>query len=163
MSKRRRPVRRYRSAIPLAGASIGAFGFFFLGIGMVIDGVHAGIGEAVVGAVVVAVAGMLSGLVATTFAELTPTGLTYRYNFRRKTIPWAAIDSFRSARGPGTGPWSGLVIERRGSGPVLVGSIVGTKQYVRRVIEEIEVFRAQISPAAVHERDQQPPDCCGKG
>jgi hypothetical protein len=150
--------RRYRSVIPLTGGSIGAFGFFFLGIGMVIDGVHAGIGETVVGAFVVAIAGMLAALVASTFAELTPTGLAYRYNFRHKTIPWASIESFRIARGPGTGPWSSLVIELRGNGPVLVGSIVGTNRYVRRVIEEIEAFRAQIRPAAGHEHDQQSPD-----
>src|SRR5258706_9456956 len=150
--------RRYRSVIPLTGGSIGAFGFFVRGIGMVIQGIRADIGATVVGAFVVAIAGMLAALVKTTYADLTPTGLAYRYNFRRKTIPWDSIESFRIARCPGTGPWSGLVIELRGNGPVLVGSIVGTKQYVRRVIEEIEAFRAQIRPAAVHEHDQQSPE-----
>jgi len=73
--------RRYRSVIPLTGGSIGAFGFFVLGIGMVIHGIRADIGATVVGAFVVAIAGMLAALVKTTYADLTPTGLAYRYNF----------------------------------------------------------------------------------
>lgn len=63
-----------------------------------------------------AMAGMAAAAVATTFAEVTPAGLVYRYNFRRKMIPWASIESFRIARGPGTGLWSALVVELRGTG-----------------------------------------------
>lgn len=150
--------RRYRSAIPMAGGSIGAFGFFLLGIFMVIDGFHAGVGETVVGAFVLAVAGLIAGGVVTTFAELTQTGLAYRYNFRRKTIPWASIESFRIGRGQGTGAWSSLVVELRGNGPVMVRSIVGTKRYVGRVIDEIDEFRAQTGADAVRDHYQDAPD-----
>ena len=149
---------RYRSAIPMTGGSIGAFGFFFLGIFMVVDGFRAGVGETVVGASVVAVAGLIAGGVATTFAELTPTGLAYRYNFRRKMIPWASVESFRVARGQATGAWYSLVVELRGNGPLMVRSIVGTKRYVVRVIGEIEEFRAQIGPDPVPQHRQQAPD-----
>jgi hypothetical protein len=70
--------RRYRSAIPLTGGLVGSFAFFLLGIAMLINGVETAIGETVVGGFVVAIAGMVAGLVATAFAELTPTGLAYR-------------------------------------------------------------------------------------
>ena len=151
------PERRFRSVIPLTGGSIGAFIFFVVGIVSIVYGLREDIGAAVVGAFIVALAGMGAAGVATTFAALTPQGLAYRYNFRRKMIPWASIESFRIARGPGTGPWSSLVVDLRGNGPVLVRSIVGTKRHVRRVIEEIEEFRSQIRPA-VHEHDQQSPE-----
>lgn len=41
--------RRFRSVIPLTGGSIGAFGFFVLGIVSVIEGVREDIGAAVSG------------------------------------------------------------------------------------------------------------------
>jgi hypothetical protein len=43
---------------------------------MVIDGSHAGIGESLVGGFVVVFACMLAGLVFTSYAELTPAGLS---------------------------------------------------------------------------------------
>jgi apolipoprotein N-acyltransferase len=145
------------------GGSIGGLGFFFIGMSMIFDGVvHAGIGEVAVGAFAVAVAVILVVGIAVTFAELTPAGLAYRYNFRYKMIPWAAIESFRIARGPGTGPWLSLVVELQNDGPVLVGSVVGTRRYVARVIREIEAFRARPDFPASSECDQQSPDS-GRG
>jgi hypothetical protein len=139
--------RRYRSAIPLTGGSIGAFGFFVIGISMVFSGLGQDIGETVIGVPVVALAGFLGFGVATTVTELTPAALTFRYNLRRKTIPWASVEAFRVARGRGTGLWWSLMVEVRGSEPVLVGSVVGTERYVRRVIDEMEEFRAaQLGP-----------------
>lgn len=100
-------ARRYRSAIPLTGGSVGAVGFFLLGADMVVYGSGADVGATAVGVFVMAIAGVAAALVGTTFAELTPAGLVYRFNFRRRMIPWASIESFRVSRGPGTGPWSG--------------------------------------------------------
>jgi hypothetical protein len=136
------PGRRYRSAIPLTGGWIGACGFFLLGVGMVIDGFHSGIGEVFVGVFIIAIACILGGLAATTLAELTPTGLVYRYNFRRRTIPWSSIESIRAGRAPGPGPWRTLVIDLKGRGSVQVGSITGTRGFVQRTIDEFETFRA---------------------
>lgn len=157
MTKSQNPgvARRYRSAIPLTGGSAGAFVFFVLGIDMVIYGSRSDVGATVVGAFAMAIAGLAAALVATTLAELTPAGLAYRFNFRHRMIPWASIESFRIDRGPGTGPWWGLVVERRWDRPVLVGSIVGSRRYVARVIADIEAYRAQLDPAAGHGRDQQ--------
>lgn len=140
--------RRYRSAIPLTGGSAGVLVFLGLGIGMVVDGYHSGIGQSVVGGLVSVFGCMLAVQIFTSYVELTPAGLTYRFNFRRKVIPWASIDSLRVSRGPGTGPWSGLVVERRWDKPILVGSIVGTRRYVGRIIAEIDTYRAQLDPAA---------------
>jgi hypothetical protein len=88
-------------------------------------------------------AGFLGFGVVTTVTEMTRAGLTFRYNLRRKTIPWASVEAFRVARGRGTGLWWSLMVEVRGSEPVLVGSVVGTQRYVRRVIAEMEEFRAK--------------------
>jgi hypothetical protein len=148
-------ARRYRSVIPLTVWSVGAFVFLVLGIGMVVDGFHAGLGESVVGGLAVVFACIAVGYVFTSYAELTPAGLAYRFNFRRKMIPWASIESFRASRGPGTGVLLDLMVERRCDRPVLVRSIAGTRRYVERVIADIEAYRAQLGPAAVHGRDQQ--------
>jgi hypothetical protein len=145
-------VQRYRAAIPLTGGSVGALVMLGLGVGMVVDGFHSGIGESVIGGLVIVFACVLAGHVFTSYAELTPGGLAYRFNFRRRIIPWASIESFRAARGPGTGPWPGLVVERRWDRPLLVGSIVGTRRYVDRVIAEIEAYRTHVAPTAADER-----------
>ena len=94
-------------------------------------------------------AGALAAAVSTNAAELTAAGLAYRFNFRRKLIPWTSIESFRIARGPGTGPWSGLVVQLSDGNSVLVSSVVGTKRYVEHVIAETEAFRMHLEPAVV--------------
>jgi hypothetical protein len=145
--------KRYRSAFPATGGSIGAFVFLIVGVGMVVDGLHSGIAESIIGGLAVVLAFLLTGQVLTSYAAITPAGLAYRFNFRRKLIPWTSIESLRAARGPGTGVWAGLVVERRWDRPVLVGSVVGTRRHVEQIIADIEGYRARLDPAPSNLRD----------
>lgn len=138
---------RFRSTVPLLGGSVGAFGFCLLGIATVIPEPKADLGQIIVGAFSIAFAVLLAAGVGTSFAELTPKGLTYRYNFRRRTIRWASIESLRVAPAPGPGLWSNLVIDLHPTGQRRVGSITGTRKFVQRVVDECERYRAHFAEA----------------
>jgi hypothetical protein len=146
-------ARRYRSAIPVTvGWVVGLF-VLLLGLDMVIYGARAGGGATGVGVVVMVGACVVVGDAVASYAELTPAGLAYRYTFRRKVIPWDCLESLHIGRGPGISVLSGLWVDVRGGGPVLVGSIAGTRRYVGRVISDIEAYRRHVQLTVAGELD----------
>jgi len=101
-----------------------------------------------VGGVVVAVLAFIVGCVGaalrlTTDVTLTPAGISYRSNFRRRAIPWASVESFRVGPAPGWGSWSCVVVEVRQGGGVRVPA-VGSKRYVERIMGEFEAYRVAL-------------------
>jgi Bacterial PH domain len=140
-------VRKYRSLPPLVGGLVGFAGFLLLGVSMLTVAPSGDAGDRVIGACLIVVACLLGAMAVTASAVLTPEGITYRHNFRRKSIAWESIVSLGAFPMPGLGPWFNVVVELRPSGRTRIASIVGTGRQVRRVISEWETFRAQFSSA----------------
>lgn len=134
---------RFRSTIQLTGMLSGGFIFLIIGLSGLVVGHQ-------VGNFVVAVIGVLPGALfvlaaLTSYAVSSSVGVEYRYNFRRRVIPWNSIQSFRVARAPGLGPWSILIIDVKWHESVRVGSITGTRKFVQRVIDEFDSVRSEVS------------------
>jgi Bacterial PH domain len=140
-------VRKYRSLPPLVGGLVGFVGFLLLGVSMLAFAPSGDVGDRVFGACFIVLAGWGGGLAVTNGVVLSPLGVTYRYNFRRKTIAWESVASLDTRPMPGLVPWFNVVVELQPSGRARIASIVGTRRQVRRVISEWEVFRAQFSSA----------------
>jgi hypothetical protein len=77
----------------------------------------------------------------TTYVTLTPAEISYRSNFRRRTIAWPEAESFRVGRASGFGNWSCVVVDVRGRGGVRI-PIAGSRPSVERIIGEIHAYRA---------------------
>jgi hypothetical protein len=135
-------TRRFRSTIPLVGGSTGALLFFLLGIATVTTGLNVP-GQIFAGAFIAAIGILIAAGVGTSLADLTPTGLSYRFNFRLRTIPWASIESLRIAPALGLNPWYILVVDLKRLDSVRVGSITGTRRFVQQVIDECERYRSR--------------------
>ncbi len=112
---------------------------------MVASGV---IGTVVAGALVAVIGCAIAASALSSVAELTPAGLAYRHNLRRRVIPWASIEGLQVGRAPGVAPWSTLMVERRFDRPVRVASIVGRRRFVEQVIADIDAFRAEQGSAS---------------
>jgi len=74
---------------------------------------------------------------------LTPAEISYRYNFRRRAIPWTSVESFRVGSAPGSGSWPCVVVDVRPTGSARL-PVAGTQRYVRRMIAEFEAYRAAL-------------------
>jgi hypothetical protein len=140
-------VRKYRSPIPLVGGLVVSVGFLLLGIDMLLAAPSGDVGDRVFGAIFIVFACLGVGVVISNGVVLTSAGITCRHEFRRKTIAWEAVTSFRVSPMPGIVPWSTMVVDLQPSGVVRIASIVGTRRYVRQVMSEFEAFRVQYSAA----------------
>lgn len=135
--------RRYRvPASQLVPWLIVSSVFVLIGLSVLSQPLH----QVGIGGVVVAVLAFVMGcagaaLRLTTDVTLTPTDISYRYNFRRRAIPWTLVESFRVEPAPGWGSWSCIVVDVRQRGGVRV-PVVGSKRYVQQVIAEFEAYRA---------------------
>jgi hypothetical protein len=149
-------VRRYRAtAIQLTGGLIGSFLLLVVGLSTLAGPGRTGAGGIVIGILVAALACTLAASVITNMVTLTPDGITWRHNLRRKKIPWASVESFRVSRAPGMGNWSCLTADLKWQGSVQIKAIAGTRRYVELTLSEFEAFRAQLSPAAQPEGDSR--------
>jgi len=86
----------------------------------------------------------VGGISITNVATLTPEGITYRYNFRRKTIPWEAVDSFKISASPANPIWSTVQVELRPVGHQHIKCLFGGKRYIRRIITELEAYHRHL-------------------
>lgn len=113
-----------------------------IGLGVATQPLHrAGAGGVIVGVVVGGIGCAGAALRLTTDVTLTPLAISYRYNFRRRAIPWASVESFRVGAASGRGGWSCVVVNTRLGDNVRL-PVAGTKRYVRRIIGELEAYRA---------------------
>jgi uncharacterized membrane protein YedE/YeeE len=143
-------TRRYRvPAGQLVPALLGAAIFLLIALG----GLSQPWRQVGIGGVIVAVlaggAGCLAAALAlTTQTTLTPAEISYRSNFRSRTIPWASATSFRVGRARSWGNWSCVVVDVSGRGDVRI-PITGSRSYVERVIGELEAYRAGLGTVTV--------------
>lgn len=138
-------ARKYRSPMPLSAGLVGSVVFFVIGASMLADERDAGgVSALVAGSLLIALACAAGGASITNVVVLTPEGITWRYNFRRKTIPWETVESFRVSPAPGMA-WSSVTVELRPLGKARISSITGTRRYIRRVIAEFEAYRAHLA------------------
>jgi hypothetical protein len=110
-----------------------------------------GVSGAVVAAIVILISCLMAGVIISNVVVLAPSGLTYHQGFKAKLIEWESVESFEAARLPGLLPWSVLVVEIRPLGAVRIKNISGSSRYVRRIVAELESYRAQMSAASGEE------------
>lgn len=134
--------RRYRvPASQLVPWLIVSAGFIMIGLSVLTQPLHqVGPGGVVAAAVALAVGCVGAALRLTVDVTLTPAGISYRYNFRRRAIPWASIDSFRIAPAPGWGSWWCIAVDVQQRGDIRI-PVAGSRRYVQRVISELEAYR----------------------
>jgi hypothetical protein len=69
--------------------------------------------------------------------------MSYRYNFRRRAIPWALVEGFRVGPASGLGSWSCVMVNLRLRGGVRL-LIAGTRRSVSQVVAQYEAaYRAE--------------------
>ena len=83
---------------------------------------------------------------------LTPVEISYRYNFRRRTIPWASVEAFRVGRTLQRVSWPCVVVHVRSGGRVRL-PLAGRRRYVIRMIAEFETYRAQLGAQMLNTKD----------
>jgi hypothetical protein len=123
--------------------------FILIGVSIATQPLHeAGVGGVIFGVLVIALGCVGAALRLTTDVALTPTEISYRTNFLRRTVPWISVESFRVGRASGWGSWSCVVVEVRQRGSVRI-PIAGSRDYVERVLGELEAYRAGLGTAGV--------------
>lgn len=138
-------IRRYRVPVTqLVPWLICSAVFVLIGLGVATQPLHAaGVGGVIVGILVAAFGCVGAALRLTTYVALMPTEISYRLNFRRKTIPWASVESLRIGHAPGLGSWSCIVVNMKHGGGLRL-PVVGSRHYVERVLGEFEAYRAEL-------------------
>jgi hypothetical protein len=149
-------TRKYRSRMPFVGQLIIGIATVLLGMASADPNVHASVADHVVGAMLIAAGGALVGLASTNGAVLTPAGITYRSNFRRRTIPWDAVKSFEVAPFPENTLWSTVRVQLRPSGHAYTRGVWGTKRYARQLVAEFSAYRAEIDIAGWEDNEPAP-------
>jgi hypothetical protein len=133
-------VKTYRSTLPIVGGSVGFIGFLGLGLSMIISAKEVGASGVIIGVFLLICAVVFAVAVLSNGVHVTSEGIAYRYNLRRKIIPWSAVKSFEVGRARGLGSWSSLAVNCS-SGRALISSIVGTKAYVEKIAAELRSFQ----------------------
>lgn len=65
-----------------------------------------------------------------------------RQTFRRTTIPWDAVESFKVAPVPRNRAWRTIEVELRPLGHAYLSTVAGSARYIQRIIAEFEEYRA---------------------
>lgn len=138
-----RVSRRYRAPVSqLVAWLVCSAVFILIGLSVLTQPLHrVGVGGVIVAVLAFAVGCLGAALRLTTAVTLTPVEISYRYNFRRRAIPWASVESFRVGPAPGWGSWSCVVADVTGRGGVRI-PLVGSRRYVQRIMGELEAYRA---------------------
>lgn len=141
------PLKVYRAQLPSTlFAGLCALVFFILGLSMMLDERESGgASSVVVGALVLLLSLWLGVILTTSRLTVTPAGLVYTRNLRRRTIGWSQIRSFGVGRLRSASPWAGLVINLD-SGPVMVYCVAGTGRYVARAADELRELQRTYAP-----------------
>jgi hypothetical protein len=130
-------LRVYRaSLVGMAIAVPACLVFFLVGLTMVIDEGQVGVSGLIVGAWALLFSIWFGLVLATNRLIVTPAGLVYRNNLRRRFISWSQVRSFEVGRARSLLPWGGLVV-RLEVGSVTVACVSGTKRFVARSADEL--------------------------
>jgi hypothetical protein len=132
--------RRYRVPAGQLVVTLMASGVFVLiGVSMLAQPRGTGPGGAAVAVLCVVIGCAVVVLRLTTDVTVTPAGISYRANFRRRAIPWASVGSL--GVGPAPRGWKCIVVGVNQAGEVRI-PVAGSRRYVQRVLGEIEAYRA---------------------
>lgn len=116
--------------------------FVLIGLSLLTQPLHrVGVGDVIVAVLTAGVGCTGAALRLTVDVTLMPEGISYRYNFRRRAIPWGSVEWFRVGSAPGWGSWSCVVVGLRMGESVRL-PIAGTRRYVLRIVAEFEAYRA---------------------
>jgi hypothetical protein len=138
--------RVYRAQlVSVAGAALGCLAFFLVGLGGLVDEPQSGVSGIIVGALALLFSLWLGAVLATNRLIVTPAGLVYWNNLRRRFINWPQIRSFEVGRARSPLPWPGLVV-RLEAGSVTVACVTGTRQFVARAADELRGLQREHAP-----------------
>jgi hypothetical protein len=120
--------------------------YFILGLSMLLDERESGgVSSVVIGTLVLLVSLWLAVTLTTSRLIVTPAGLVYSRNLRRRTIGWSQIRSFGVGRSRSPSPWAALIINLD-SGRVMVYCVTGTGRYVARAADELRQLQHTYAP-----------------
>lgn len=137
-------VRRYRSRLPFAIGLFGAALPLLVGIAMAVPTSTSNVAEHVIGGFGIVVACCVGALAWTNGVWLTPEGIVKRQTFKRTTIPWATVGSFKVAPVPRNQLWRTIQVELRPLGYSYLTTVAGSERYIQRLIAEFEEYRAEL-------------------
>lgn len=140
-------VRKYRSRVPFAMGLSAAIGFLLTGVAMIVPALGTDVAEHVIGGFLIAAACWGGGISWTNGVMLTREGIVGRQTYRRTTIPWDAVGSFKVAPVPRHQAWRTVRVELRPLGHAYL-PVAGSRRYILRVIAEFEAYRAQLGDVA---------------
>jgi hypothetical protein len=118
--------------------------FGLVGIATAIPGPGKDIAENALGGIAIVLGIALGAVALTNNVTLSPAGISYRSNFRLRTLQWDIVDAFRVSRFPGNALWWTVRVELRPSGYAYTRGVWGTKRYAQRLQAEFETYRAQL-------------------
>ncbi len=125
--------------------------FFVLGV----DGVTIGARQPYPAlGVAVGVFGLLFSLslgtaLATNRLIVTPAGLVYCNNLRRRAISWTDVQSVRVGASRGRMRWPAVVICRNDGSALVTNLASFTRTYPARIADELTAWQRQLAPAAL--------------
>lgn len=142
MSVTRSKLRVYRSRVSLVLMLV--ISTVLLLVGLSILTVDSGTGNLVFGSLWLVFSVALGSLALTERLVVSDWGLEFRHNFRTKSIPWSAINTFGVGKSRSLIHWPCLVINSS-DGYVMVGSLSGSNSFVKQIASELESKKREIS------------------
>lgn len=115
--------------------------------------------NAVIGTLTILLSLWLAAAVAPNRLIVTPAGLAYRSNLRRRFIGWSEVKSFgvgRSRTGGFAGgwvPWPTLVIHRTDGSVLDTHLAFFTARHPARIVGELATWQRQLAPSALADGD----------
>jgi len=102
------------------------------------------VAQHVIGGFAIAIACWVGGLAWTNGVWLTPEGIVKRQSFRRTTVAWDAVGSFKVAPVPRNQLWRTIQVELRPLGHSYLTTVAGSERYIQRLIAEFGEYRAEL-------------------
>jgi hypothetical protein len=134
--------------------------FFIIGVGTTAMAAHSYPAmNAVIGTLTILLSLWLAAGVTTNRLIVTPAGLAYRSNLRRRFIGWSEVKSFgvgRSRTGGFTGgwvPWPTLVINRNDGSVLDTRLAFFTARHPSRIADELATWHRQLAPSVLADGD----------
>jgi hypothetical protein len=141
------PLKVYRpKPLSMLFGGLCALGFFIIGLSMLLDERESGgVSSVVIGTLVLLLSLWCAVTLTTSRLIVTPAGLVYSRNLRRRTFGWSQIRSFGVGRSRSPSPWAALIINLD-SGRVMVYCVTGTGRYVARAADELRQLQHTYAP-----------------
>jgi hypothetical protein len=130
---------------------VGAGLLFLIGVGGVTFGARQSYAalNVVTGVLALLFSLMLGAVLATNRLIVTPAGLVYCNNLRRRVLSWTGVRSFGVGASRTMMRWPTLVIRRDDDSALVTHLASFTRKYPAQIADELAAWQRQLAPAAL--------------